>query len=108
MVASINQRGRINRVTCPKCGTRSTLKSSDAVSTESASTQTGAPYDQRHTYRTGQKMWHPTYGSGEVTALIEPSKIDMLFLGRLRPLIHAQVQLSAHSQVHNRYGCGRG
>jgi hypothetical protein len=34
---------------------------------------------------------HTTFGVGEVTALIEPRKIDVLFQDRIRRLIHAQV-----------------
>ena len=35
-------------------------------------------------------MLHTTYGMGEVTALVEPRKIDVLFVDRIRRLIHAQ------------------
>jgi hypothetical protein len=34
-------------------------------------------------------MQHPIFGAGEVTALIEPQKIDVLFSDRMRRLIHA-------------------
>ena len=30
-------------------------------------------------YRKGQAMMHSTFGQGEVTAVIEPQKIDVLF-----------------------------
>jgi hypothetical protein len=50
----------------------------------------GAPYDQTRAYRTGQTMMHPTFGQGEVTALIEPQKIDVLFADRMRRLVHAR------------------
>jgi len=33
----------------------------------------------------------PTYGSGEVMALIEPKKIDVLFSDRMRWLVHGRV-----------------
>jgi hypothetical protein len=33
-------------------------------------------------------MQHPTFGIGEVTAVIEPHKIDVLFPDRLRRLVH--------------------
>jgi|SRR4051812_31239939 hypothetical protein len=89
IVASINKRGQINRVDCPKCGTRSALKLSTITALQQAS-QPGSPYDRTHTYRAGQTMAHPTYGEGEVTALIEPQKIDVLFSDRLRRLIHAR------------------
>jgi hypothetical protein len=32
---------------------------------------------------------HPTFGEGEVTAIIEPQKMDVLFADRMRRLIHA-------------------
>jgi DNA-directed RNA polymerase subunit RPC12/RpoP len=88
VVASITKKGAISRVECPKCGTRSTFKSSTATGKRS-SAQAGAPYDQARTYRTGQVMMHQTFGLGEVTAVIEPKKIDVLFADRLRRLVHA-------------------
>jgi hypothetical protein len=36
-------------------------------------------------------MMHPTYGPGEVTSVIEPQKIDVLFADRMRRLIHSRV-----------------
>jgi hypothetical protein len=51
----------------------------------------GAPYDRTRTYRRGQTMLHPTFGEGEVTAIVEPDKVDVLFADRMRRLIHARV-----------------
>ncbi|MGH9903480.1 MAG: hypothetical protein ACRD68_16860 [Pyrinomonadaceae bacterium] len=92
VVASVTKRGQISRVTCPQCGTRGTFKSAAASSDASRVTaaKTGAPYDWTRTYRTGQSMMHPTYGYGEVTSVIEPNKIDVLFADRLRRLVHMQ------------------
>lgn len=90
VVASINKRGQINRVDCPKCGTRSAFKRSSATAQRQA-TRPCSPYDMARTYRAGQTMAHPTYGEGEVTALIEPQKIDVLFADRVRRLIHSRV-----------------
>ena len=90
IVASINKRGQINRVDCPKCGTRSAFKRSAATAPQRTA-QSGSPYDKMQTYRTGQIMAHPTYGEGEVTAVIEPQKIDVLFADRVRRLIHSRV-----------------
>ena len=92
VVASINKRGQINRVDCPKCGTRSAFKQSTTTA-QRHSAKSGSPYDRTHTYRTGQTMAHPTYGEGEVTALIEPQKIDVLFSDKLRRLIHSRAQV---------------
>lgn len=86
IVASLSKTGRITRVSCPICNSRVPYKSGV---TRRSSTKIGAPYDQGRTYRRGQTMMHPTFGEGEVTALIEPRKIDVLFADRMRRLIHA-------------------
>ena len=91
VVASVTKSGRITRVSCPKCGTRSSFKAGGEVTPRTAS-RPGAPYDSTHTYRAGQSMTHPIFGVGEVTAVIEPRKIDVLFADRLRRLIHAQAR----------------
>jgi ssDNA-binding Zn-finger/Zn-ribbon topoisomerase 1 len=92
IVASISKLGRISRVTCPKCETRSPFKSSNLAIKQRSSAQPIAPYDRTRTYRAGQTVMHSTYGEGEITALIEPEKIDVLFSDRVRRLIHARAQ----------------
>jgi ssDNA-binding Zn-finger/Zn-ribbon topoisomerase 1 len=89
VVVSVTRAGNISRVNCPKCGTVSTFKIS-ARKTRRPSVQPGLPYDRTLLYRVGQLMFHQTYGEGEVTALVEPRKIDVLFPDRMRRLIHAQ------------------
>ena len=88
IVASVTKKGKITRVSCPICGSRVPYKSG---TTRRASTKAGAPYDRARTYRRGQTMVHPTFGEGEVTAIIEPGKIDVLFADRIRRLIHAHI-----------------
>lgn len=92
VVVSVTKRGQISRVSCPKCGERSAFKSGSAAENadKRAATKSGAPYDRTRTYRTGQAMMHPTFGLGEVTKVIEPCKIDVLFSDRMRRLIHAR------------------
>ncbi|MGA9997791.1 MAG: hypothetical protein WBP93_20415 [Pyrinomonadaceae bacterium] len=90
LVASVTKRGHISRVDCPVCGTRSTFKSGIKSTGPRASSQAGAPYDQTRTYRKGQTMMHASFGHGEVTALIEPLKMDVLFADRLRRMIHGR------------------
>ncbi len=90
IVASVTKVGNISRVSCPKCDTRSTFKSS-ARTVQRPLAQSASAYDWAHTYRAGQTMMHPTYGQGEVTSLIEPQKIDVLFADRVRRLIHSRV-----------------
>lgn len=86
IVASVSKTGKITRVSCPICGSRVPYRSGAAPRT---STKVGAPYDRTRTYRRGQTLSHPTFGEGEVTAIIEPQKMDVLFADRMRRLIHA-------------------
>lgn len=91
IVALVSKRGLITRVTCPQCNTRSSFKSRDGVDgVRISQKKESPPYDWTRTYRKGQTMLHPTFGLGEVTALIEPQKIDVLFSDRLRRLVHAR------------------
>jgi DNA-directed RNA polymerase subunit RPC12/RpoP len=94
LVASMTKKGKITRVSCPICGSRVPYKSG---TTRRASNKVGAPYDRARTYRRGQTLMHPTFGEGEVTAIIEPGKMDVLFADRMRRLIHSNVYTSPHS-----------
>ena len=89
VVASVTKFGRITSVSCPKCGTRSRFKAS-AGTGERPTAKSGEPYDRTRTYRAGQSLTHPVFGVGEVTALVEPQKMDVLFPDRLRRLIHSR------------------
>jgi hypothetical protein len=86
IVVSLSKIGKITRVSCPMCGSRVTYRTG---TTRRESTKLGAPYDQGRTYRKGQTLMHPTFGEGEVTAIIEPHKMDVLFGDRIRRMIHA-------------------
>jgi len=86
IVTSVTKAGRITRVGCPMCESSVTYR----AGTSRASAKLGAPYDRRRTYRKGQILMHPTFGEGEVTAIIEPQKMDVLFGDRLRRMIHGQ------------------
>ena len=90
IVASITKTGRVTRVSCPMCGSRVPYKSGDGAA-RSRTSKAGASYDQSRTYRRGQTLIHPKFGEGEVTAIIEPQKMDVLFADRMRRLIHAHV-----------------
>jgi hypothetical protein len=92
VVASVTKRGLVSRVTCPKCGTRSSFSSGAKLTGSRAKSVQSEPYDMSRTYRTGQVMIHPMWGQGEVTAIIEPKKIDVLFADRIRRLIHSRVE----------------
>jgi len=89
IVTSVTKRGQISRVRCPKCGTIGTFKLASRTPSRPAS-KTPSPYDRTLTYRAGQSMTHEMFGIGEVTRLVEPRKMEVLFQDRLRCLIHAQ------------------
>ncbi len=91
IISSVTKRNLISRVSCPKCKTVSTFKNNQVSEKKSAPVKVSAEYDRARTYRAGQTMLHPAYGEGEVTALIEERKIDVLFADRMRRLIHAVV-----------------
>jgi len=86
VVVSVSKTGRITRVSCPMCASRVTYR---AGTMSRPSAKNGVPYDRTRTYRKGQTLLHPTFGEGEVTAIIEPQKMDVLFADRIRRLIHA-------------------
>ena len=86
IVVSVNKTGKITRVSCPMCASRVTYRGG---TTRRASDKLGAPYDRTRAYRKGQTLIHPTFGEGEVTAIIEPQKMDVLFADRIRRMIHA-------------------
>jgi DNA-directed RNA polymerase subunit RPC12/RpoP len=88
IVASLSKRGLITRVSCPICSSRVPYKRGV---TRRATAKIGGPYDQGRTYRRGETFMHPMFGEGEVTALIEPGKIDVLFADRMRRLIHTRM-----------------
>jgi len=86
IVASVTVKGKITRVSCPKCGSRVHYKPSGGPP---VAAKLGAPYDRERTYRRGQTMLHANFGQGEVTAVLDTGKIDVLFADRVRRLIHA-------------------
>ena len=88
LVEMLSKLGRITRVSCPMCNSRVQFKRG---STRVPFATTASLYDRRQTYRRGQTMTHPTFGEGEVTAILEPGKMDVLFADRMRRLIHAVV-----------------
>ncbi|HSE30040.1 MAG TPA: hypothetical protein VLA93_00525 [Pyrinomonadaceae bacterium] len=86
VVASVSATGKVTRVSCPICGTLASYK---AGSIRKSVNGASAPYDRTRTYRKGQTLKHSMFGEGEVTAIIEPHKMDVLFADRMRRLIHA-------------------
>lgn len=89
IVVSINKSGNISSVTCPQCDTRSRFKKGDNQNVIAAAAE-GAVYNWTSTYRKGQTLMHPTFGAGEVTAVVDQGKIDVLFSDRVRRLVHTK------------------
>lgn len=89
IVAAINKSGQITSVRCAQCDHRSRFKKSDHLEFIGAISE-GAPYNWLLTYHKGQTMLHPTFGMGEVTAVVDAGKIDVLFSDRVRRLVHAK------------------
>ena len=87
IVVCLSKTGSITRVGCPMCASRVMYR---AGTTRRASNRVGAPYDRTRAYRKGQTFMHPMFGEGEVTAIIEPEKMDVLFPDRIWRMIHAQ------------------
>jgi hypothetical protein len=60
------------------------------VSIDAAEGKAGTPYDQSQKYKKGQAMTHSTFGQGEVTAVVDAQKIDVLFGDQMRRLVHSR------------------
>ncbi len=90
-IVTVTKQGMITKLSCDVCETVSTFSRDVKTSTSMNKTKAGVPYDRTRKYRKGQSMLHSTFGQGEVMAIIEPQKIDVLFGDQVRRLIHAQV-----------------
>ena len=87
---SVTKLGKITKAVCSVCGTTSAFRRGKKVSVDINKARPGTPYDQTHRYKKGQAMMHATFGQGEVTAVIDAQKIDVLFGDRTRRLIHSR------------------
>jgi hypothetical protein len=97
IVRAVTKAGGISRVICSKCGVSSTSKTSAAATKATKATKiqnlankTGEPYSTAKTYRAGQILSHPTFGTGEVMTVFDTKTIDVLFMDRVRRLIHSR------------------
>ena len=95
IVKSVTKTGSVSRVRCSKCSLLGTFKPTAALTkAQNLATKTGEPYSQSRTYRTGQIMAHPTFGTGEVMTVFDTKTIDVLFMDRVRRLIHSRFRVS--------------
>ena len=89
-VQTVTKLGKITSAVCDTCQMSSTFKSGVKTSVAVGKGKTATPYDRTRKYKKGQAMMHEKFGHGEVTAVLEPQKIDVLFGDTTRRLIHAQ------------------
>lgn len=89
-VQTVTKQGQISKAVCDVCATESTFRRGVKTSVAMSKGKTASPYDRTRKYKKGQAMMHSVFGQGEVTAVIEPQKIDVLFGDQTRRLIHAQ------------------
>lgn len=90
-VQSVTKQGAITSAICETCETTSKFVRGVKTSLSMGTGKNASPYDRTRKYRKGQAMTHSVFGRGEVTAVIEPQKIDVLFGDQTRRLIHDQV-----------------
>ncbi len=89
-ILTVTKQGKITKASCIACETVSTFVRGVKTSVKAGSDKNASPYDRMRKYRKGQSMTHDTFGRGEVTAVIEPNKIDVLFTDKTRRMLHDQ------------------
>lgn len=91
IVKSLTKAGVISRVSCSKCGFLGAYKNSVKLTkAQNLATKTGEPYEQTKTYRARQIMEHHKFGVGEVITVFDTRTIDVLFMDRVRRLVHSR------------------
>ena len=90
-VKSITKTGSVSRVSCNKCGLVGRFKAiANLAKIKSLAGKTGEPYSSNRTYKKGQVMSHPFFGTGEVMAVLDTRMIDVQFTDSVRRLIHSR------------------
>ncbi len=89
-IEAVTKQGVITKAVCETCETASTFSRGVKTAVAMGRGKNASPYDRARKYKKGQAMMHEKFGRGEVTAVIEPHKIDVLFGDQVRRLIHEQ------------------
>lgn len=89
-IQTVTKLGKISSASCATCQTSSTFKAGVKTGVTAGKGKVPDPYDRKRKYKKGQAMMHSHFGHGEVTAVLEPQKIDVLFGDTTRRLLHAQ------------------
>lgn len=89
-VERVTKLSKIASAVCNACSTASTFSRGVKTSISMSGSKQASPYDRMRKYKKGQTMLHSVFGQGEVTAVVDVQKIDVLFGDRTRRLIHGQ------------------
>ncbi|HMQ04723.1 MAG TPA: hypothetical protein PKD26_12465 [Pyrinomonadaceae bacterium] len=89
-VQTVTKLGKISAAVCDVCETASTFKAGVKTGVTAGKGKAADAYDRKRRYKKGQAMTHSHFGHGEVTAVLDPNKIDVLFDDTTRRLLHAQ------------------
>jgi hypothetical protein len=89
-VEAATKQGTITKAACEACETSSTFTRGVKTGVAVGRGKNASPYDRLRKYRKGQAMTHDKFGRGEVLAVVENHKIDVLFADATRRLIHDQ------------------
>ena len=90
VVRAVTKLGAITQAECMTCETASTFSRGVKTSVNMGKGKVAAPYDRSRTYKKGQAMMHDKFGHGEVTAVLDAHKIEVLFGDSTRKMLHAQ------------------
>ncbi len=90
LIRAVSKQKAITKADCADCETSNSYKNGVKTSVAMSKSKSAAPYDRTRKYRRGQIMQHSVFGIGEVTSLVEPRKIDVLFGDQTRRLVHEQ------------------
>lgn len=89
-IVTATKQGAITNAVCTTCETATTFSRGVKTGVSVGKGKAASPYDRSRKYKKGQTMTHSKFGRGEVTAVVEPHKIDVLFGDQTRRLIHEQ------------------
>ena len=89
-IVTATKQGAITHAVCETCETATTFTRGVKTGVTLGKGKAASPYDRSRKYKKGQTMTHAKFGRGEVTAVVEPHKIDVLFGDQTRRLVHEQ------------------
>ena len=89
-VVTATKQGKVSKAACETCNTESTFVRGEKTSVNVGTAKNASPYDRTRKYRKGQSMSHDKFGRGEVTAVLDRQKIDVLFGDQTRRMLHDQ------------------